>query len=140
MKTLSWINGAAQGLPKGCHIRVNTDANCGFGFDFQGPVGADFVFQAVTQRNHRTEDAAERAAESALWRLGVLPLPDWQDNGNSEDCTTVARMVAFHCDGVWRIYRDDVFGRLIARGVGDKSTAEAILRALIAAAVERGDA
>jgi len=128
MKTLKWENGVAQGLPDGHRLTV-ANSQTGFEVTLQSP---DVYFRLG---GFPTRKAAESAAEAALWRLSILPLPSW--DGHKFECGHVH---ARHANdtlaiGDWTIL---IGHRQVAQGwTTDRDSIELLLRAIIAAEVEQ---
>lgn len=115
---------------------------------------ARYAGDSYTAYGMPTAEAAQRACEAALWRLGVLPLPEWTRHGRHWECHRILDGGSFRAEvSLWRD-----LGRLTWIHVGRgphamaacdlhlggqwdtvavaKARAEAHLRAEIAAALE----
>lgn len=137
--TLEWKNGKCTNPPPGWVACVwwRRDDTCWWGAEL---AEGDRVRSSHTGDNgYLTIEPTQRACEVALWRLGVLPLPEW--NGPVILLGDFRACVAKDDTGWWfRIRRSSDApsndGLRFATEADAKRQTEVILRALIAAALE----
>jgi hypothetical protein len=129
--TLTWKDGYAQGLPDGLTAYIPPAA------DLEGrPLLIQWHVSDITSfgaygSHYASVEAAQRACEVALWRLGVLPLPEVQSL--TEFGVSIRRAVAAM---PWHSSLGVPNGGFVADGDA-KRAAEVVLTALIADAIEQ---
>jgi len=158
MKTLHFIDGVAQGLPEGWNAAIETHPNIGTAWRIWQVAYPCYLNSTASMAGFSTRDAAERSCEAALWLLGVLPLPEYGPDflppGSGGKILTLLpfQMVVRPCHlaqtslanwsdhADWHILHDDgSHPRIVAEcQIGNQSTAETVLRSLIASAVRDG--
>jgi hypothetical protein len=144
--TLTWKDGYAQGLPDGLTAYIPPAV------DLEGrPLLIQWHVSDITSfgaygSHYASVEAAQRACEVALWRLGVLPLPGWDYIGDYGygDCSIGSLHASVgpsvHVVNSWSVSIDS---QPVAHGGdgtidGARHAAEVVLRALIADAIEQG--
>lgn len=158
MKTINWKDGVAQGLPEGVGATISEHDLSSSSQNYSALVCNHRTGEEWQSAFFPTRDRAERAAEAAMWRLGILPLPAWQKNSKFWEIrfgqSTMQEGLQFRIQIAERLKMHKITWVYSGAGVSlgssgatnnfdsfdslaaAQATAEAILRSLIALAVE----
>ncbi len=99
MQTLNWKDGRCTNPPAGFAITV---ARSEYSHGWRFCASKNSGFGGIDDCGQATERQAQLAAEAALWRLGVLPLPEWTKHGRHLECHRIADLTYRAEVSLWR--------------------------------------